>query len=352
MREFSPEEVTAFDIRVRLNNFAPLLATSIENTADEISKSTGDPKIKEHALLWKMNAIPAAYSALFVSDPLAAGLDVWAFAMQMHQYFKLGYGKDLFGSSQYMAINTAETLELQIKEYIFEFNKDSLDIESKENKIKTFTQNNTIKDLSFYRRSILPQLGYILSTKDLSLAKSLGTIEQGLEDLRTGLTIYSAYLPKQARWQAELLIHQSMAELPMDTVIGNFSSITRAVERLTPIIEKKVFYELDKQRLESFKFIQGEKAEVFQQIERERQRIFEDLKMLIREEVHNERVLAFKDLEILIDDALNKSMKKIESPIDHFFIRLLEYTILLGIVAIILLILKPRFFQGNKSSQA
>jgi hypothetical protein len=121
MSEFSPEEVTAFDIRVRLNNFAPL------------------------------------------------------------------YGKDLFGSSQYMAINTAETLELQIKEYIFEFKKDSLDIESKENRIKAFTQINPIKDLSFYRRSILPQLVDILSKKDLGLAKSLGTIEQGLDDLRTGL---------------------------------------------------------------------------------------------------------------------------------------------------------------------
>jgi hypothetical protein len=110
-----------------------------------------------------------------------------------------------------------------------------------------------------------------------------------------------------------------------------------------------VFVELDRQRRESFKFIEEEKEEAFDQIERERQRIFEDLRKLIREEVHNERVLAFKNLEIMIDEALNKSMEKIESPIDHFFIRLLQYTILLGILAIVLLILKPRFWPNKKS---
>jgi hypothetical protein len=349
MKEISPEDVTVFDIRVRLNNYAALLSTSIENSADEISGKTDDPLVKENALLWKMNAIPAGYSAMFSIDPLAAGIDTWAFIVQMSEFFNSGQGKDLFGSYQYLAVNTSITLEEQLKEYLIEFNNDSLELRIKENKIKTFAKNNPIKDISFYRKSVLPHLGNILSKKDLSLAQSLGTIEQSIDDFRTGLTIYSAYLPKQARWQAELLVNQSLADHRIDTVFSDFSSITSAIERLTPVIEKKLFYELNQQRLESFKYLDKQRNWVFLELERERQLVFEDLRRLIREEIHNERVQAFKDLEPLIDRILDQSMEKIESPIDHFFIRLIEYTILIGIAIIVLLLLKPRLFGHNKS---
>ena len=51
MEELSPEEVTAFDIRTRMNNFALLLSASIENTSDKISANTIDPFIRENALV-------------------------------------------------------------------------------------------------------------------------------------------------------------------------------------------------------------------------------------------------------------------------------------------------------------
>ena len=349
MEKFSPENVTAFDIRIRLNNFAALLCTSIENSADEIARNSDDPLVKENALLWKMNAIPAGYSALFSNDPLAAGIDTWAFTMQMSEYFNSGQGKDLFGSYQYLAVNTSITLEEQLKEYLIEFNNDSLELRIKEDKVKEFSKNNPINDISFYRKSVLPHLDNILSKKDLSLVQSLGTIEQSIDDFRTGLTIYSAYLPKQTRWQAELLVNQSLADHRIDTVVNDFSAITRAVERLTPIIEKKLFYEVNRQRLESFKYLDKQRNLVFLELERERQLVFQDLQRLIREEIHNERVLAFKDLESLIEKIIDQSMEKIDSPIDHFFIRLIEYTILLGIAIIVVFFLKPRFFGHNKS---
>jgi len=106
---------------------------------------------------------------------------------------------------------------------------------------------------------------------------------------------------------------------------------------------------LNQQRLESFKYLDQQRNLVFLKLERERQLIFEDLRRLIREEIHHERVQAFKDLEPLIDKILDQSTEKIESPIDHFFIRLVEYTILLGIAIIVLLILKPPYFERKKS---
>jgi len=349
MEKFSPEEVTAFDIRARLNNFAILLSTSIENAADSIAASTSDPKIKENALLWKMNAIPAGYSALFLSDPLAAGLDIWAFIVQMYHFFNSGHGSELFGDYQYLAVKTSSELEMQLKGFISEYSKDSLNIQMKDEKIQTFAKDNPINDLSFYRKSVLPHLGKILSKKELSLAQSLGTIEQSIDDLRTGVSIYSAYLPNQARWQAELLINQSLRNYRIDKVVSDFFFFFLAVERLTPIIEKKLFYELDHQRRESFKYLDQQRNLVFLELEKERQLVFEDLRKLIREEIHHERVQAIKDLEPLIDKILDQSMEKIESPIDHFFIRLVEYSILLGIAIIFFFILKPRLLDRKKS---
>jgi hypothetical protein len=349
MNEMSPEDVTAFDIRVRLDNFATLLSTSIENSADQIIAGTSDPVVKENALLWKMNAIPAGFTALFFSDPLAAGLDTWAFTVQMDNFFKRGNGKGIFKEHQGIAVQTCSMLEQYFEDFIMEFNNDTLDLRQKRDKILEFSQNNPITDLSFYRRSIIPKLGSILSKKDLSLVQSLGTLEQNLDDLRTSLNIYSAYLPKQARWQAEYVVQQTLAEISVDTVVRDFSSIAKAIERLTPIIEQKIFYEINRQREESFKFVQNERREVFLELDRERQLVFQDLKDLIREEIHDERVQAFIDLEPVIERIIEKSIERMESPIDHFFIRLIEYTILLGIAIVILLILKPRLFRQSKS---
>ena len=69
-----------------------------------------DPSIREAAVRWKINSIPAMQAAVFQLDPLAALADAWGLCAQMERFFATGAGKDLFGDSQRIAVQDSLTL--------------------------------------------------------------------------------------------------------------------------------------------------------------------------------------------------------------------------------------------------
>jgi len=81
----------------------------VQTAADEISAAETDPSIREAAVRWKINSIPAMQAAVFQLDPLAALADAWGLCAQMER-FATGAGKDLFGDSQRIAVQDSLTL--------------------------------------------------------------------------------------------------------------------------------------------------------------------------------------------------------------------------------------------------
>ena len=61
----------------------------------------------------------------------------------------------------------------------------------------------------------------------------MGSLEEGMDDIRQRLTIYSDFLPKLIRWQAEYLLQQESLNQHIDTLTSDFSSITHSVDRIT-----------------------------------------------------------------------------------------------------------------------
>src|SRR5262245_26580075 len=79
MEQTGKVSVSAAVLRVRVNDLVERAAGRIEMTADRISAETDDGALRRRALLLKMDAIPAVYTAGFRADPLAAAVDVWGF---------------------------------------------------------------------------------------------------------------------------------------------------------------------------------------------------------------------------------------------------------------------------------
>ena len=98
-------EVSITEYKIRLREFGYRFSGIVELSADEIISKTSDNEIKKQALKWKIYAIPAMIRSLSMKDPLAAGLDSWILSVQMVQYFKDGYGKELFGEYQNIAMD-------------------------------------------------------------------------------------------------------------------------------------------------------------------------------------------------------------------------------------------------------
>jgi hypothetical protein len=66
-------KVTQEQLRVRMRALVgPTMCTRIEQSADSIIAATDDEKIKEAALQWKIDGVPAVRQALFQTEPFVA----------------------------------------------------------------------------------------------------------------------------------------------------------------------------------------------------------------------------------------------------------------------------------------
>jgi hypothetical protein len=104
-------KMTAGELRLQLDDLVGVFSGTIEQAADRVIAESANEGIKRHALMWKINAIPAAYRSLFQADPAVALIDTWVYSMQMVAYFEHGPGKDDFGQWQPVALDASRKLE-------------------------------------------------------------------------------------------------------------------------------------------------------------------------------------------------------------------------------------------------
>jgi hypothetical protein len=206
-------------------------ADRIQQAADRIRDGTGDPGIRRNALLWKINAIQAAFRAAARRDALSAFADLSALAFQMAEFFDTGAGRDLFGSQQMVAIEASETIEARMDAtYLAMMKPGSAERLLKEWKgfIAQFAQKYPIGSLEFLRE---PVTGHPES-RAIPRVESFGAVVGGFElDVDTAqrlLNAYLQYMPCIARWQAELLLD----DLRRDGVLADTLTILRDMESL------------------------------------------------------------------------------------------------------------------------
>lgn len=87
-------------VRIAGNNFGERFARRVEEASDVTLAGTSDPVIRRRALLWKLHAIPACFMAQDHPSPVSSLADLAALCIQMHNFFRDGQGKDLFGVNQ------------------------------------------------------------------------------------------------------------------------------------------------------------------------------------------------------------------------------------------------------------
>jgi hypothetical protein len=61
--------ISTAELRIRVNDLADRLAGRLETMADQIATETTDRTIRRRALLLKVDAIPAVYTAAYRTDP-------------------------------------------------------------------------------------------------------------------------------------------------------------------------------------------------------------------------------------------------------------------------------------------
>jgi hypothetical protein len=327
MKQSENIDISSLELSNRLYIFNFRFAAIVENAADEIMQKTDDQTIRQNALSWKMNAIPASQEALFRMDPMAALIEISTFSIQMELFFTGESGHELFGPWQSIAINATKSIQDELRELWKKASKSGELKHTAQGPIYQWAKSNPIENLTFSNRSISDTLVSFYSNIDIGLQESVGGIALGIYDIRERLTYYTAMLPRQARWQAEYLINEKLQGDEIDKALDNLTRITNMIEKSPEMIndlQTSTLAELSKERVAVLIAIEQERLAVLQEINRQRQQTIADL----------ETIMGNLSAQIMAQTTVSA-----QTVIDHFFWRLAQVLLVGGVLVVAVIVL-------------
>lgn len=297
-------------LRVLIDDFTLRYANHIEQTSDQILAQSPPTQVRRNALLWKINGINATFRASGRKDPMGAFLDLWILVKQTDDLFERE-STELFGSFP-PALLTGENefndRLLRIQKTIgTEIPKLTNGTELGEGFAENFASKYPLSNLQFDRESATSH--YIDAIKDKShdTMEVLGRLETNIDELQSLARLYAEFLPKQARWQAELLsldlieldpLADSLADLQQTTLAAQ--SISQTVAQIPALIDherKSVEVAINEQREITVNQIEAMRVKTIDQLQQERR--------IVLDAVNQERVVATEDLKEQLDKTLS-----------------------------------------------
>ena len=362
-------KVSSRQLRIVLDDLVLQYSSQVELAADQIISENKDPRVCKNALMWKMNGIASCFQAASRRDPLGAYFDIWILNKQSLGLFDSSNESPLFGDSQQIAISATKQIEITMAE-VLDLIGDDLPVN--EAFANNFAKEHPINDLYFKRASITANYTkYIdsIKVKGPELLGVVGDIDQQLDQLQRLSSMYAEFLPKQARWNGELMIMETLQSNAVIASLQNMSlaangvaTIAATTQAMPSLIERErnflndaitderiaTIESLEKMRSETLNSFQQERIAVMEQIESERDTVLKA--------VQEQRIAATKDLSQLgadsfvkvdqvLDAKIDDIAKHSSDLIDHGFWRLLQ---LLGTMAVLTLLCITAFMQIRK----
>ncbi len=337
------------EMRVQVRSLARPLAGILEKTADEIIAQSDDPLVRQQVLRTKTEAIPALFEALFRKDPGAALIDASALVEQIRQEFTDGSNMVLNDEEKQIILRAAEDMKHRLQEVYLATGASQEDIDQFWMEVEGWARRHPIEGNFAIRDSTANLLAKSNAATGGGLGAAISSAQDELADLAVRADLYAEHLPRQARWQAQLLIEEMMAEQIVAQAVEQVGTIPLSIETLPVDIEAErlaliedlrregllVGQWIRAERVESLDFVFSERHEILAHLTKERAAVLQAItgeRKALLEALDHQRAAAFKDLESIVSSALVQSRQDL---IDHFFIRTAQ---LLAVVLPLLLI--------------
>ncbi len=349
---------TPTELRLKVHHAAIPLSGIIEGYADQIINDTPDPAIRANALLWKINGIPAVHRAAFQPDPFLSLLDLWVLSIQMRLFFEEGAGKTALGPWHTTAYDGSRRIESIVNTLAREASADG-NISKGQALVADWCREHPIESLLFIRKSVTVVLASVVGRESLGTLEVVGELAVGMADLSVQMTAYAEYLPKQARWQTELLLENLAASDKAEKALSDFARLSRDVSRLTTLAEKlpdtatserkailralvrdldHALTSFDAQRIATISALQNERAVLSTNITAER--------LALLKEIERQRQETLEKIEAIGKRLLDSAFLESQQKIDHFFYRTLQVGGLL--VAVVLIFWAGAIYYVNR----
>ncbi|MGB5810423.1 MAG: hypothetical protein WBG86_07835 [Polyangiales bacterium] len=305
MAESTDVVVTVSQLRTLDYDFAAHFTTLVTDCANDIIAQSEEDTVRRRALLWKMNAVPAARSAAFHHDPLVALYDLWALTLQQRDHFAEGNGAALFGRHQRCAVAVSRQLCDDVLEVARGVTHTG-DVSEIEERLEMWAKMNPIKSGPLVRRSAAADISALTPQAPHKGLQAVESLEETTRDLADRMTILSADLPRESRWQAEYLIHGIFEEHLKEPS----RRVVRAFDRVTSLLDS-----IKEERNAWIDAIGSAGKTLQDSVASERTTLLQS--------IHEEMTWGFAELE-----ATGRTL------IDHVFIRAVQFALILLVIAL------------------
>ena len=361
---------SAPELSSRNQSMLALYSAEIEVAADRIISESPSPVAQRQALVWKAEAIPVLQSSLLNTDPVAAVLDTWAFLFQMTAYMERPAVKQKLGESYPIVAEALRNMDAEMEQLV-RLGAPTANVADLRQRVEAWAEAHQIQTSLAGRQSVDPDVIRKVGQSDLGMTTSIKTLAEGMGDFTARLDAYNVYLPKQARWQAELLLTDFTHDPKISDALSNFEVLSDSAAKASGNIDKMPALvdqtrmafkaDVDSQRLSAQAFVREERLSTLYALQQERIATISAMhteRLATTAQIRGEREAAMEVLrsqEIAVMNEFEafseKSIQDLDtrgrSLINYFFLRALELMLLTLVLCSLLAWVVLRRFVGG-----
>ena len=325
MANMAKQDVTVYQLRAMDYEYASRFAQLVAVCVDDIVTATDESSVREHAYQWRMWAMPQARAAAFDQDPFAGLIELWVLSGQQHQHFDEGAGKGALGDRENCALRTTQRLVAGAEQIASEVMSDQ-EFERMKGVVANWVDRNPIEGQLFVRPTARADLATLISEEKQGGLKAMGSMEETLRDMGDRMTILTTQAPVEVRWQAEYLVESMFEDRVhdrIDSMVNSMSEMTGFLDTFEGTLSAQtsaLLSGIEKERITVFEAVEGERDAIVAAIGEERDAILTEL----------DTQLATTTAKL---DTVGRGL------IDHFFIRLIEVLVVMGVVVFLMVLL-------------
>jgi hypothetical protein len=342
---------SAAELSSRNQSLLALYSAEIEGAADKVISESTTPDARRQALLWKAEAIPVMQTSLLTTDPVEAVLDTWAFIFQMSAYMERPLVKQAFGDSYSVVTQTMKNMDAEMARLV-QTAAPSANTAVLRQKVAAWADAHPIQNSLAGRQSADPDVIRKVGGAELGTMASVKALEESVGDLVARLDSYNAYLPKQARWQAEIMLSDLARDPGISATMSSAKSLSGSLEKTSASMERMpelvdqtrtaVLADLKGQRLDTQGFLRQERLDTLDTLNQERIATLAALRgerlagtadlrgerQVVLDALRNGEVAAMNEFKATSEKAMKDLDTRGRGLIDHFFVRALELVLL------------------------
>ena len=333
-------EASSIELRLEVVELARIASAYVEQAADAIRSESKSEDVRREALLWKVNAIPQIQAAALQPDPLVAAMDLWAFIVQMRNYYATGAGAAALGPHATVAQSAIAKMEARVLEAAHRVS--TAGGKNVRPRLEKWASEHPITSSNFAREGLTAEYAYTLRAGQKGGFGAIGEAQATMQRLEFRLALMSEYMPKQVRWNAELATGDVLAVDEIKSTMAQLNLTMLDASKL--LVETPEMIRLEREA--AMQAVQGERIAAFGSVDKQRQ--------LVLEGIAQERELAFRKVdemrEGLMKDADAMASRQLKGVVDYVLLRLAQ--VAGGLALLVGLIWLLRRLAGKRGPRA